>query len=83
MDMFEIKGSSKIEKYGWEATPGGFGPRRTGLLTLEFKDGTQYHYSSVPERVLEDFLMSESRGQFFERHIKGHYTFVKAEKEIS
>ncbi len=69
MDLFPLE-SSILQAYGWEA-----GPRksRVGLLALQFKDGSEYWYQGVPERVFEDFLMSKSKGSFFRRELEPTY----------
>ena len=69
MKYFPVE-SSILKAYGWEPGPRG---SKSGLLALQFTAGAEYWYQDVPERVLEDFMMSASKGSFFRREIRPHY----------
>lgn len=77
MDLIAVAGSTLVRAYGWEADPGDVG---TGLLQLGFANGSRWYYFGVPERVLEDFLLSDSKGEFFHRELKGRYNGKAAEE---
>lgn len=77
--MFPIVGSRSIAAYGYDPAPVDEEGRRfrKGLLVLRFVDGSEYWYRGVPESVLADFLMAESKGSFFHRVIKPAYQSVR------
>ncbi|MEO1654064.1 MAG: KTSC domain-containing protein [Bacteroidota bacterium] len=41
-----------------------------GLLIIDFKSGTRYHYFGVPDYVFEEFKRADSPGSFFDLYIK-------------
>ena len=47
----------------------------TERLVVEFKGGTTYVYSKVPEEIYKDMLYAESIGKFFTSKIKGNEAF--------
>jgi hypothetical protein len=47
--------------------------KRTGTLTITFKNGTKYEYLEVPEMVFLGLLHAKSHGQYFIDHIKTNY----------
>lgn len=49
----------------------------TGSLTLEFTNGSQYTYSSVPMKVYWQLTKSASPGEFFAKNIRGSYGYAK------
>ena len=59
--------STEIEWIGYE--------RKKNMLQVEFIAGGIYQYDRVPESVYQDFLNADSHGQYFDVHIKGHYTY--------
>jgi hypothetical protein len=73
--MHPIAGSGSIAAYGYDPAPVDERGRRfrTGLLVLQFVDGSEYWYRAVPESVLADFLMAKSRGSFFHKYIRPAY----------
>ena len=75
MDRIPVGGSQRIAAYGWEPQWSADTPRvkRTGLLMLEFSTGVRYFYFDVPDLVMDSFLMSESKGSYFHRMIRGQY----------
>lgn len=43
------------------------------LLEVEFVSGAIYRYGGVSEDVVEDFRQAESKGTFFNAHIRDAY----------
>lgn len=76
MQMFPIF-SSRIQSYGFEANRA---DKTVGTLALKFTSGPTFYYFGVPLRVMEDFLLSGSKGRFFENMIRHAYAW-KAENE--
>ncbi len=55
-----------------------------GLLRLEFRDhGGVYHYRGVPGEIFQGLLSADSKGAYFNRMIRGQYSFTKDRKEPS
>ncbi len=52
---------------------------RRRLMKVEFNSGRTYEFKSVPRSVFDQFIQSNSKGEFFNKNIRG--TFV--EKEVS
>ena len=48
----------------------------TALLRLEFRDGTFYRYFGVPSAVYEGLLLANSKGAYFNRHIRGAFPYA-------
>ena len=48
-------------------------PTRT--LFVRFTSGEWYSYFGVPPRVAADFEAAESKGRFFQDHIRGRYAY--------
>ena len=48
-------------------------PSRT--LFVQFTSGEWYSYFDVPPRLAADFEAAESKGRFFQDHIRGHYAY--------
>ena len=46
-------------------------------LDIEFNSGALYRYFQVPRRTFEAFLADESKGAFFNRHIKDRYPYAR------
>jgi hypothetical protein len=47
------------------------------ILEAEFKSGDIYRYHNVPVTVYEEFISSESLGEYLNSKIKAGYKFVK------
>ena len=47
------------------------------LLELEFSSGAVYHYFGVPPSTYQELLCAESKGGFFNRHIRNHFAYAK------
>jgi len=46
---------------------------RLSLLRIQFRDGTIYNYTSVPQSLFRALLAAPSKGLFFNRHIRDHF----------
>ena len=46
-----------------------------GKLFVTFRDGDEYVYVGVPERVSQAFVRSASKGRFFRRIIRDRYPY--------
>lgn len=55
--------SSAISRIEWD----------NGTLSIWFHESGRYDYPGVPESVYEAFLRSESKGTFYNDHIKDRY----------
>jgi hypothetical protein len=44
-------------------------------LELKFCDGAIYRYSAVPELTFQEFLRAESKGRYFNLHLRTQYPF--------
>lgn len=47
------------------------------LLEVSFVSGTTYHYYDVPQHVADGFEGAGSKGEYFARHIKGHFRYSR------
>jgi hypothetical protein len=47
------------------------------VLELEFQSGAIYRYSGVPDPVYQGLLSAESKGQYFNQHIRNHFPYTK------
>lgn len=45
------------------------------LLDLKFWDGAVYRGSAVPELTFQDFLRAESKGRYFNLHLRKQFIF--------
>jgi hypothetical protein len=46
-------------------------------LWLEFRSGAVYVYSSVPSDVHQALLLADSKGVYFNRHIRGRFPYLR------
>jgi lysyl-tRNA synthetase, class II len=49
----------------------------SAFLDLEFRSGTTYRYREVPQRVYQELLKAESKGQYFNQHIRNRFRYVR------
>lgn len=68
MIMQQVR-SSKIQSVGYNNSA-------MILRVTFFKDGV-FEYYGVPERIVKEFLDSDSLGTYFKRFIKDRYRFVR------
>ena len=47
------------------------------FLELEFRSGAIYRYLGVPEQVYQELLNAESKGRYFNQHIRNHFPYVQ------
>ncbi|HKY34711.1 MAG TPA: KTSC domain-containing protein [Polyangiaceae bacterium] len=47
--------------------------KRTRTLEVEFKSGSLYRYANVPLAVWSDLLQAQSKGRFFQQHVRDHF----------
>lgn len=47
------------------------------VLELEFRSGAIYRYLGVPEPVYQGLLSAESKGRYFNQHIRNRFTYTK------
>lgn len=47
------------------------------VLTVDFVNGDQYCYYNVPQSVYSSWTANGGSGGFFNRHIKGRYSYDK------
>jgi hypothetical protein len=50
---------------------------QSAFLELEFRSGVSYRYLGVPEPVYQELLSAESKGRYFNQHIRNRFTYVK------
>jgi hypothetical protein len=46
-------------------------------LRIVFQSGRPYVYEDVPQSTYDAMKASFSKGEFFNRHIRGHFRFVR------
>lgn len=49
----------------------------TRVLEVQFQDSGTYRYHDVEPQVVEELLNAESRGRYFNDHIRDAYLFTK------
>jgi hypothetical protein len=45
------------------------------ILQVEFRDGAAYQYAAVPRRIYQDLLRADSKGAYFNHHIRGLFPY--------
>jgi hypothetical protein len=50
---------------------------KDAVLELEFRSGAIYRYLAVPEQVYQELVKAESKGQYFNQHIRNRYTYTR------
>lgn len=48
-----------------------------GNMYVKFNTGSIYRYDNVPQSVFDDMLSAESKGKFFNAHVKNTYNYEK------
>lgn len=46
-------------------------------LDLEFRSGARYRYFAVPHTLFEELLATESKGTYFNRHIRNRFPYQR------
>jgi hypothetical protein len=57
----------------------GYGPVDSILEVELIEDGRVYRYFDVPYSVAEELMSAESKGAYFNEHVKDMYAFEEAE----
>jgi hypothetical protein len=47
------------------------------VLALEFCSGALYHYFGVCQSIYEQLLEAESKGRYYNQHIRNRFAFTK------
>jgi hypothetical protein len=47
------------------------------LLELEFRNGAVYRFGRVPEATYRELLRAESKGVYFNHHIRNRFVYLK------
>jgi hypothetical protein len=47
------------------------------LLELEFRSGASYRFGGVPEATYQELLRAESKGVYFNHHIRNRFPHTK------
>ena len=68
MDRISVQ-SNNIRSIGYDTD------RR--ILEVEFKSGSIYQYSGVPEHEYEGLLNASSKGRYLNTHIKDRFTYIQ------
>ena len=50
---------------------------QSAFLELEFLSGAIYRYLGVPAQIYQELLRAESKGRYFNQHIRHHFPYVK------
>jgi hypothetical protein len=50
------------------------------ILQVEFRDGTIYHYLGVPVHTYRDLLQADSKGAYFNLHIRSLFAHTQKTK---
>ena len=50
---------------------------QSAFLELEFRSGVSYRYLGVPEQVYRELLSAESKGRYFNQHIRNRFAYAK------
>lgn len=69
MDLIPVK-STKIDAVGYLPVNG-------GLLVIRFTRGGTYVYEGVPSEIYQSLMQADSKGKYFEQHIKGQFEFER------
>ena len=51
--------------------------KRLHIMEIEFCSGAVYRYLDVPPDVYHDFMSAESKAQYYDWNIKGHYRALR------
>jgi hypothetical protein len=51
--------------------------KRLHIMEIEFCNGAIYRYLDVPVAVYRDFMSADSKAQYYDWNIKGHYRSLR------
>ena len=69
-DPHKVKNSSQVDSFRYDPA--------AKVLSVTFKSGGEYHYSDVPQGVVDGFKKAESAGKYPASSIKGKFKHAKA-----
>ncbi len=49
------------------------------VLEIQFESGRVYQYFDVPESVYQELMQAESKGKYFNAHIRNQYPYQEIE----
>jgi hypothetical protein len=49
---------------------------RQSILDLQFCEGAIYRYFAVPPTIVGQLLAADSKGSFFNRHIRNYFRYI-------
>jgi len=50
---------------------------QSAVLDLEFKSGAVYRYFTVPANTYQELLWAESKGAYFNHHIRNRFPYTQ------
>jgi hypothetical protein len=56
---------------------------RNALLEVEFRTGAVYRYFEVPASIYQELLEAESKGRYFNQHIRNRFRTEKIDPASS
>jgi hypothetical protein len=65
--------SRSIKKVGYD--------KERRILLVEFHNGHLYEYRDFPASTYADFIASTSRGAYFNKYIRDHYSFHRIDTD--
>lgn len=61
--------SSNLQAVGYDPT--------SGILEVEFKNGSIYRYTGVPSSVYQELMAAPSHGTYFAQYIRTRYPYTR------
>ena len=52
-------------------------PEPCAVLELEFRSGAVYRYFGIPPHTFEELLRAQSKGGYFNSHIRNRFAYAK------
>ena len=52
------------------------------VLEIEFSTGRIYHYFNVPFSVYQGLMLAESKGEYFQSHIRDKFHYKRVEESF-
>jgi len=56
---------------------------QSAFLDLEFRSGAIYRYVGVPAQTYQELLLTQSKGRYFNQHIRNRFTYAKLDAASS
>ena len=53
---------------------------QSSFLELEFRSGAIYRYLGVPAQIYQELLWADSKGRYFNQHIRNRFAYTKVER---